>query len=74
MQRNDGLEAIKEEDDTVRVDPLNHFNKYRGGYNITNKHYWSVSFFLFVFLFFLGLLKSQKNEIVHILRSRVKLN
>lgn len=44
MRKNDGLEAIKEADDTVRVDPLNHFNKYRGGYNITNKHYWSVSF------------------------------
>lgn len=45
VQRNDGLEAIKEEDDTVRVDPLNHFNKYRGGYNITNKHYWSSTIF-----------------------------
>ena len=44
VHRNDGFEAIMEEDDTVRDDPLNHFNKYRGGYNITNKHYWSVSF------------------------------
>ena len=43
MQRNDGLEALEEEDNTVRVDPLNHFKMYRGGYNITNKHYWSVS-------------------------------
>lgn len=49
MQKNDGLEAIKEEDDTVRVDPLNHFHKYRSGYNITNKHYWSVSFLSFLF-------------------------
>lgn len=45
VQRNDGLEAIKEEDDTVRIDPLNHFNKYRGGYNITNKHYWTSTIF-----------------------------
>ncbi|XP_022980136.1 uncharacterized protein LOC111479613 [Cucurbita maxima] len=45
VQRNDGFEAIMEEDDTVRDDPLNHFNKYRGGYNITNKHYWSSTIF-----------------------------
>ncbi|KAL4024055.1 hypothetical protein IC575_017829 [Cucumis melo] len=45
VQKNDGLEAIKEEDDTVRVDPLNHFHKYRSGYNITNKHYWSSTVF-----------------------------
>ncbi|GAA0187498.1 hypothetical protein LIER_34786 [Lithospermum erythrorhizon] len=29
------------DDDTVRTDPLDGFNKYRGGYDITNKHYWS---------------------------------
>ena len=29
-------------EDTVRVDPLKDFNKYRGGYDIKNKHYWSV--------------------------------
>ncbi|KAG7018418.1 hypothetical protein SDJN02_20286, partial [Cucurbita argyrosperma subsp. argyrosperma] len=45
VPRNDGFEAIMEEDDTVRDDPLNHFNKYRGGYNITNKHYWSSTIF-----------------------------
>ncbi|TYK29649.1 uncharacterized protein E5676_scaffold655G002650 [Cucumis melo var. makuwa] len=45
LLKNDGLEAIKEEDDTVRVDPLNHFHKYRSGYNITNKHYWSSTVF-----------------------------
>ncbi|EYU36718.1 hypothetical protein MIMGU_mgv1a004324mg [Erythranthe guttata] len=28
-------------DDTVRVDPLDSFKKYRGGYDITNKHYWA---------------------------------
>ncbi|XP_065007863.1 uncharacterized protein LOC135638599 isoform X3 [Musa acuminata AAA Group] len=26
---------------TERVDPLDSFKKYKGGYNITNKHYWS---------------------------------
>lgn len=36
-------EPIRQSDDTVRVDPLDHFKKYRGGYNITNKHYWSVN-------------------------------
>lgn len=30
-------------DNTVRVDPLDNLKKYRGGYNISNKHYWSVS-------------------------------
>ncbi|GFQ06726.1 hypothetical protein PHJA_002816600 [Phtheirospermum japonicum] len=32
-------------DDTVRVDPLNDLKKYRGGYDITNKHYWSSTAF-----------------------------
>ncbi|MQL86961.1 hypothetical protein Taro_019493 [Colocasia esculenta] len=30
---------------TKRVDPLDGFKKYRGGYNITNKHYWSSTIF-----------------------------
>lgn len=29
--------------ETIRVDPLNKLKKYRGGYNVTNDHYWSVS-------------------------------
>lgn len=28
---------------TRRVDPLEGLRKYEGGYNITDKHYWSVS-------------------------------
>ncbi|KAL0290910.1 UNVERIFIED_CONTAM: hypothetical protein Sangu_2555300 [Sesamum angustifolium] len=32
-------------DDTVRVDPLDGLKKYRGGYDITNKHYWSSTVF-----------------------------
>ncbi|KAK6116744.1 hypothetical protein DH2020_049477 [Rehmannia glutinosa] len=33
----------RSDDNTVRVDPLDDLKKYRGGYDITNKHYWSVS-------------------------------
>ncbi|KAL8491811.1 hypothetical protein ACS0TY_023424 [Phlomoides rotata] len=32
-------------DDTVRVDPLDKLKKYRGGYDITNKHYWGSTAF-----------------------------
>lgn len=28
---------------TNRRDPLNNFDKYRGGWNISNRHYWAVS-------------------------------
>ncbi|KAI4310756.1 hypothetical protein MLD38_035707 [Melastoma candidum] len=27
--------------DTTRMDPLMHLDEYRGGYNLTNRHYWS---------------------------------
>lgn len=39
---------------TYRKDPLDNFNRYTGGWNISNKHYWAVSFFLktFINLFF----------------------
>ncbi|THU46186.1 hypothetical protein C4D60_Mb09t02290 [Musa balbisiana] len=30
---------------TQRVDPLNSFKKYKGGYNITNTHYWSSTIY-----------------------------
>ncbi|XP_075476053.1 uncharacterized protein LOC142517622 isoform X1 [Primulina tabacum] len=30
---------------TVRADPLDHLRKYRGGYDISNKHYWSSTAF-----------------------------
>ena len=43
LQTDSVSEPIGQTDDTVRVDPLDHFKKYRGGYNITNKHYWSVN-------------------------------
>eukprot|EP00249_Psilotum_nudum_P032151 c47336_g1_i1 orf=2-790(-) len=28
-----------------RIDPLNHFRKYKGGYDIENKHYWASTIF-----------------------------
>lgn len=30
---------------TERIDPLDDLKKYKGGYNITNKHYWSSAVF-----------------------------
>lgn len=35
--------AGNSKDDTVRPDPLEKLRKYRGGYDVTNVHYWSVS-------------------------------
>lgn len=40
--------GVTSEDQTVRVDPLNNLKKYRGGYDVTNKHYWSVSIFIVI--------------------------
>ena len=31
---------------TYRKDPLDNFNRYPGGWNISNQHYWAVSVFL----------------------------
>ncbi|RVW88585.1 hypothetical protein CK203_033005 [Vitis vinifera] len=45
LQTENVSEPIRHSDDTIRVDPLDHFNKYRGGYDITNKHYWSSTIF-----------------------------
>ncbi|KAG5530647.1 hypothetical protein RHGRI_025569 [Rhododendron griersonianum] len=38
-------ESLSNSDDTVRVDPLDSFKKYRGGFDITNKHYWSSTIY-----------------------------
>ncbi|KHN25312.1 hypothetical protein glysoja_010229 [Glycine soja] len=43
-------------DNTVRVDPLDHLKKYRGGFDITNKHYWSVIFFTGIYGYAIGVL------------------
>ncbi|KAI3980451.1 hypothetical protein MKX01_038623 [Papaver californicum] len=36
---------VRDLGNTVRVDPLNKFKKYRGGFDIKNKHYWSSTLF-----------------------------
>ncbi|KAH6770339.1 hypothetical protein C2S52_015142 [Perilla frutescens var. hirtella] len=38
-------EGSTDMDNTVRIDPLNSLKKYRGGYNVTNNHYWSSTAF-----------------------------
>ncbi|KAH9623296.1 hypothetical protein KSS87_006099 [Heliosperma pusillum] len=40
--------------DIARVDPLEHFRKYRGPYNITNKHYWSSTIFSGIYGYAIG--------------------
>ncbi|XP_031110762.1 uncharacterized protein LOC116014932 [Ipomoea triloba] len=41
LEVNNGIES----DGTARIDPLDSFKKYRGGYDIRNKHYWSSTVF-----------------------------
>ncbi|KAI4324338.1 hypothetical protein L6164_023885 [Bauhinia variegata] len=41
---------------TVRVDPLDNFRKYRGGFDITNKHYWSSVIFTGVYGYAIGVI------------------
>ncbi|KAI9391742.1 hypothetical protein POPTR_007G132601v4 [Populus trichocarpa] len=43
-------------DDTVRLDPLENFKKYKGGYDIKNKHYWSSSIFTGVHGYVIGVI------------------
>jgi len=38
-----------------RRDPLNNFNKYRGGYDVKNKHYWAVRCLTLGFVLFLDI-------------------
>ncbi|KAK6914522.1 hypothetical protein RJ641_021843 [Dillenia turbinata] len=47
---------VNSSDDTVRVDPLNDFKKYRGGYDITNKHYWSSTLFTGIYGYAIGVI------------------
>ncbi|KAF5728810.1 hypothetical protein HS088_TW21G00964 [Tripterygium wilfordii] len=51
-----GTQPILHSDNTVRVDPLDGFKKYRGGYDITNKHYWSSTIFTGVHGYTIGIL------------------
>lgn len=39
---------------TQRIDPLDHLKKYKGGFNITNKHYWSSAVFTGKFGYIIG--------------------
>ncbi|KAJ0977129.1 hypothetical protein J5N97_012603 [Dioscorea zingiberensis] len=41
---------------TERIDPLDGFKKYKGGYNITNKHYWSSAIFTGKYGYIIGAL------------------
>ncbi|CAM8947753.1 unnamed protein product [Rhodiola kirilowii] len=43
-------------DDTVRADPLDNLRRYKAGYDITNKHYWSSTVFTGIFGYAIGLL------------------
>ncbi|QHO30563.1 hypothetical protein HN51_018951 [Arachis hypogaea] len=49
-------EQIWQLDNTVRVDPLDNFRKYKGGFDITNKHYWSSVIFTGVYGYAIGIL------------------
>lgn len=40
----DNSTLILAEKRTQRKDPIDNFHKYKGGWNISNKHYWAVSF------------------------------
>ncbi|KAK7257888.1 hypothetical protein RIF29_32195 [Crotalaria pallida] len=46
----------KQNNSTIRVDPLDNFKRYRGGFNITNKHYWSSVVFTGIFGYAIGVL------------------
>ncbi|XP_010258498.1 PREDICTED: uncharacterized protein LOC104598245 [Nelumbo nucifera] len=57
LQSEIGSAPKRQRDDgTVRVDPLDHFKKYRGGYDITNKHYWSSTVFTGVYGYAIGII------------------
>ncbi|WJX45570.1 hypothetical protein P8452_32440 [Trifolium repens] len=49
-------QPITQQDHTIRVDPLDNFKKYRGGFNITNKHYWSSVVFTGIYGYAIGVL------------------
>lgn len=36
---------------TYRKDPLDDFNKYKGGWNVSNRHYWAVKFSPFYYFY-----------------------
>ncbi|KAK9141198.1 hypothetical protein Scep_010879 [Stephania cephalantha] len=56
LERNNVTKRGKDLGDTVRVDPLNKLKKYRGGYDITNKHYWSSVVYTGIYGYAIGAL------------------
>ncbi|KAJ8774779.1 hypothetical protein K2173_017225 [Erythroxylum novogranatense] len=56
LQLDNASQGSRQSDDTVRVDPLDNFDKYRGGYDITNKHYWSSTAFTGISGYSIGIL------------------
>ncbi|KAE9585947.1 hypothetical protein Lal_00009856 [Lupinus albus] len=49
-------ESIIQQENTNRVDPLDNLKKYIGGFNITNKHYWSSLIFTGIYGYSIGVL------------------
>ncbi|MFS7914798.1 putative transmembrane protein [Helianthus anomalus] len=43
-QKNENVSLVLAQERTTRKDPLDKFKIYRGGWNITESHYWAVSF------------------------------
>ncbi|MCD7472476.1 hypothetical protein HAX54_013723 [Datura stramonium] len=52
----DYASEAKKSDDTVRIDPLDNFKKYIGGFDITNKHYWSSTIFTGIYGYVIAVL------------------
>ncbi|KAH0643712.1 hypothetical protein KY290_033400 [Solanum tuberosum] len=50
------IEKESGSDDTVRIDPLKNFKKYRGGFDITEKHYWSSTIFTGIYGYAIGVI------------------
>ncbi|KAI5652867.1 hypothetical protein M9H77_30054 [Catharanthus roseus] len=55
-KRENALETVSQSDDTLRADPFDNLKKYRGGYDITNKHYWSSTVFTGIYGYSIALL------------------
>ncbi|KAJ0034727.1 hypothetical protein Pint_25887 [Pistacia integerrima] len=56
VETNNVSQPMTEKDNTERVDPLNDLKKYKGGFNITNKHYWSSTAFTGIYGYAIGAL------------------
>lgn len=50
-QKNGNKSLVLAQERTTRKDPLDKFKKYRGGWNIKERHYWAVSFLILYLLF-----------------------